>query len=80
MLFRKLLMLNLSRYCLIITTQTSIFIIHLLVVFRHFVSDGVLIGLEVDIVLRATEISFLRLEVTLIIIVLFVVCWQFHLF
>lgn len=80
MLFRKLLMLNLSRYCLIITTQTSIFIIHFLVVFRHFVSDGVLIGLEVDIVLRATEISFLRLEVTLIIIVLFVVCWQFHLF
>ena len=80
MLFRKLLMLNLSKYCLIITTQTSIFIIHLLVVFRHFVSDGVLIGLEVDIVLRATEISFLRLEVTLIIIVLFVVCWQFHLF
>ena len=80
MLFRKLLMLNLSRYCLIITTQTSIFIIHLLVVFRHFVSDGVLIGLEVDIVLRATEISFLRLEVTLIIIVLFVVCGQFHLF
>ena len=73
-------MLNLSKYCLIITTQTSIFIIHLLVVFRHFVSDGVLIGLEVDIVLRATEISFLRLEVTLIIIVLFVVCWQFHLF
>ena len=80
MLFRKLLMLNLSRYCLIITTQTSIFIIHFLVVFRHFVSDGVLIGLEVDIVLRATEISFLRLEVTLIIIVLFVVCGQFHLF
>ena len=80
MLFRKLLMLNLSRYCLIITTQTSIFIIHFLVVFRHFVSVGVLIGLEVDIVLRATEISFLRLEVTLIIIVLFVVCWQFHLF
>jgi hypothetical protein len=52
----------------------------LLVVFRHFVSDGVLIGLEVDIVLLAMEISFLRLEVTLIIIVLFVVCWQFHLF
>jgi len=80
MLFRKLLMLNFSSYCLIITNQTFSFIIHLLVVVRHFVSGRVLIALSVDIVLRAMEISFFRLEVTLIIIVLFVVCWQFHLF